>query len=264
MTTPRLYNCLKDGPDPRDYRFQARVASPKRNVWVDLRPLCPPIFDQGRVGSCTAQAGARALGFLEIKNRAELAPKSQIAFDTVEWVPFSRLFIYAAERELDGTLDRDVGSSIRTLARALANVGACTEGLWPHDASRVLERPGPECYAEASKHRITSYYRLDDANILRSVKSCLDDGYPVVFNMAVYPSFESGYVARTGCANLPNSREEQVGRHAVTIVGYEDDQGHFIVDNSWGNEWGDEGSFYLPYEYIARAELACDFWTFRL
>ena len=33
-------------------------------------------------------------------------------------------------------------------------------------------------------------------------------------------------------------------------VGYDDDRGVFIIRNSWGSNWGDNGYFYMPYEFI--------------
>jgi hypothetical protein len=42
------------------------------------------------------------------------------------------------------------------------------------------------------------------------------------------------------------------GGHAVCIVGYRDD-GRFIVRNSWGTTWGDNGFGYLHPDYITAA-----------
>jgi C1A family cysteine protease len=56
--------------------------------------------------------------------------------------------------------------------------------------------------------------------------------------------------------------EEPLGGHAVTAVGYDLEQEHFIVRNSWGVEWGDAGYFYMPFAVIDD-DLAADFWTLR-
>ena len=38
--------------------------------------------------------------------------------------------------------------------------------------------------------------------------------------------------------------------HIMTIVGYDDKEQVFIIANSWGTEWGDNGYFYMDYEYF--------------
>ena len=44
-------------------------------------------------------------------------------------------------------------------------------------------------------------------------------------------------------------------------VGYDQRQKRFIVRNSWGIEWGQQGYFTMPYAYLET--LADDFWTIR-
>jgi C1A family cysteine protease len=42
------------------------------------------------------------------------------------------------------------------------------------------------------------------------------------------------------------------GGHAICIMGYRTD-GRFIVRNSWGTTWGDQGFGYLSPDYIQAA-----------
>ena len=60
---------------------------------VDLRPHCPPVYDQGQLGSCTGNAIAGAVQF--DREKQKLKP---------DFVP-SRLFIYYGERVIEGTVD---------------------------------------------------------------------------------------------------------------------------------------------------------------
>src|SRR5438132_1613928 len=78
----------------------------------------------------------------------------------------------------------------------------------------------------------------------------LGAGFPFVFGLSVYESFETEEVAKTGDAPLPAHGEKLLGGHAVLAVGYDDSTGRFQIRNSWGEGWGKEGYFTLPYEYL--------------
>lgn len=85
-----------------------------------------------------------------------------------------------------------------------------------------------------------------------------------MFGFTVYQSFESAQVARTGKVPLPSMGESVLGGHATMAVGYSDADQRFIVQNSWGRDWGDKGYFHMPYSYLTDADLAADMWTVRL
>ena len=96
------------------------------------------------------------------------------------------------------------------------------------------------------------------------MKGCLAAGYPFVFGFAVYESFESKEVAQSGVVPMPKPGERVLGGHAVMAVGYDDEQRNFIVRNSWGSGWGQDGYFLMPYHYLHDPNLASDFWTVRM
>src|ERR1039458_10461083 len=62
------YGWKPDLPDQRDFNYAAphatAVALPPKK---DLRPGCPPVYDQGALGSCTANAIAGAIEFIQKK-----------------------------------------------------------------------------------------------------------------------------------------------------------------------------------------------------
>jgi C1A family cysteine protease len=86
----------------------------------------------------------------------------------------------------------------------------------------------------------------------------------MVFGFTVYESFEIAEVARTGIVNMPGAGEHAVGGHAVMAVGYDDHGSRFIVRNSWSEQWGIQGYFTMPYDYLLNENLSDDFWTVRL
>lgn len=254
QNTKHGYGWLPDLPDHRDKMYGAvyKVAAPPPVPLpqiVDLRPMDSPIFDQGQLGSCTGNALAGALQFLEKK-------------DKVKYMELSRLFIYYAERAIENTINTDSGAAIRDGIKTLAGLGVCSATCWPYIISKFTDQPYHSCYVEAAKHRILSYYRL---NTLDDMRHCLSSGYPFVFGFSVYESFESEEVAKTGIVPMPQSDEQLLGGHAVTAIGYNDTDKRFTVRNSWGTGWGGpmKGYFSIPYEYLTDRNLSDDLWTIR-
>ena len=244
------YGWIRDLPDHRDRYWQApALASAALPTAVDLRPQCPPVYDQGELGSCTANAIAGAIQFDEI--RAGIAPT---------WTP-SRLFIYYNERVLEGTVATDSGAQLRDGMKVIAAAGVCPETEWPYDVGRFAERPPQHAFTDADHDRVAAYLRIPQS--LTQLKSCIASGFPFVFGFTVFSSFETPEVASTGVIPLPQPSESPVGGHAVACVGYDDAAQTFIVRNSWGAAWGAAGHGFMPFAYMLDAGLAADFWTIR-
>ena len=249
--TIQKYGWLPDLPDARDHLYAAPMAVlSKLPASVDLRPKCPPVYDQGQLGSCTGNAIAGAIQFG--RRKAKQKP---------DFVP-SRLFIYYNERVIEHTVNTDAGAQIRDGIKCAVNQGACNEKTWPYNIAQFTKQPPAAAYQEAKKYQVTSYSRVTQT--LSQLKGCLANGYPFVFGFTVYESFESQQVAQTGVMTMPAPKEKVVGGHAVLAVGYDDASQSFIIRNSWGPGWGQKGYFTMPYAYITESNLADDFWTIRL
>lgn len=245
----RKYGWKRDKSDARDIAF--RLAAPVTlPVAVDLRPQCPAVYDQGELGSCTANSIAGAFEFGLLKQGLS------------DFMP-SRLFIYYNERKMEGTIKQDSGAQIRDGIKSINAVGVCTEKLWPYNPAKFTNKPSPACYNAAKGNEATSYQKIDNTD-LNALKQCLASGYPFVFGFTVFNSFESDAVAKTGIMPMPTKRDQPVGGHAVMCVGYDDEKQTFIVRNSWGDSWGDGGYFHMPYAYMTDPDLANDFWTIRI
>jgi C1A family cysteine protease len=248
--TPRRiqrYGWVPDIPDARDFMYSApEPVLAKLPRKVDLRQQCPAVYDQGQLGSCTANAIGGAFEFDQRKQKLD------------DFMP-SRLFIYYNERAMEGTIDTDSGAMIRDGIKSVAKLGVCPESDWDYDIARFRDPPPQQAYEDALEHQVVVYRRV--LNRLHQMQACLAQGYPFVFGFTVYESFESDEVARTGIVPLPPRTEKVLGGHAVVAVGYDDAKQWFVVRNSWGPDWGEHGYCYMPYTYLSDPQLASDFWA---
>ena len=245
----RSYGWIPDLPDQRDRFFAPLHAAAQLPPKADLHAGCPPVYDQGQLGSCTSNAIAGAIDFERRRQK-------------LEFMNPSRLFIYFNERVMEGTAGSDSGAMLRDGMKTIAAQGACPEALWPYFINKFAVKPGSNCYAAAAEHKTIQYSRVNQD--LAAMKSCLASGLPFVAGFTVYSSFENDAVAKTGKVPMPGPKEAVLGGHAVLAVGYSDASQRFLLRNSWGTNWGINGYFTMPYEYLANPDLADDFWTIRL
>src|SRR5216684_2306786 len=204
MTEPRKiarYGWIPDLPDERDHIYAAPPqflsALPPA---TDLRALCPGVYDQGMLGSCTANAIGGAIEFDRMKQKL------------TDFVP-SRLFIYYNERLIEGTVNSDSGAQIRDGIKTVASQGVCPEPEWPYDITKFTTKPPAKAYKDSATDRAVSYQSL--IQDLNQMKGCLASGYPFVFGFTVYESFESAAVANSGHAPMPAPSERAIGGHGV-------------------------------------------------
>lgn len=211
---------------------------------VSLLDKMPPVFDQGQLGSCTANALLGAMGFLH------------------PGFIGSRLQLYYGERLIEGTVNSDAGAAISDGVRVLQQQGVAPEAEWPYDISRFAHPPAAKAVADAPAHKITSASKLQPADF----KQCLAAGFPFVLGFTVMESFESAKVASTGLVPLPDYDEQVLGGHAVCVIGYDEHSPGgdcYLVQNSWGTGWGMQGRFWVPCAYFEHEDLASDAWTLR-
>ena len=225
-------NLQRDNEDSRDFKLRSHITSyeplPKS---VDLRPLMPTVFSQGRFGSCTANGGCANLSYL-------------INLVKGEKTTLSRMYLYNKERMNDGTpLTEDSGSSVRQICKTLKKDGVCDEELFPYYAENFSREPDEKANENAKKHRIKSYYRCDNAY---EMKFALAMGLPVLVGCGIYEDFY-----RTGKnGNIPtiDTSTPYLGGHLMLLVGFKQkpfsNKVKFIIRNSWGesikteNSWG--------------------------
>lgn len=258
--------------DPRDYTFHAKLGAKSFKLpeteyasSVNLIAFDTPVFDQGQLGSCTANA---ACGLLQFLQNVQMG-----AFTTL-----SRLYVYKYTRMIMAT-NGDTGASLRDTAMCLAVHGACPESYWNYNVNRFDEIPkwrDSEVFLSNLADNFEGAHAvrldpdgIDKATALADIKTCIRAKLPVMFGTLVYGQI--GAVNKQGDIWFPSPNEQPAGGHAMLIVGYDDDRlcigtdkkGAFLVKNSWGTEWGDNGYGWLPYEYLlSDRDLLSDCWTF--
>ena len=215
--------------------------------FVDLRSKFPICYDQGQLGSCTANALVAAYEYL------------------VPGFNFSRLFVYYNERVIENDVKYETGVYMHEGINALETHGIPLEKDWPYTISMFATKPPQEVYTSALKHKVIKAYNITQT--INNMKSLLHSGTPFVFGFVVFKEFQSYTVSITGLVPYPNSASVAMGGHACLCCGFNDTvkcpgapPGAWLVRNSWGTGWGLNGYFWLSYNYLIDHNLSSDIW----
>jgi len=212
------------------------IETPKLN-YIDLRPKFNEIFDQGKIGSCTANALT-----------------SIFEYDKTNFKG-SRLFLYYNERIYINETHKDEGAYLSDGIISLKSQGICEEKYHPYIISNVFKEPSKEAYENAKRYYVLEAFNI--SNDINEIKNWLIRNEPIAIGIAIYSNFMN---SKTGIIGIPKETDDYMGGHAVIICGFDDKNKRFIMRNSWGIYWGDKGYFYLPYDYISNKELCGDLW----
>ncbi|WP_167767661.1 GNAT family N-acetyltransferase [Bradyrhizobium frederickii] len=130
--------------------------------------------------------------------------------------------------------------------RVLRGWGVPEESEWPYD-TRIWPPEEPEGMdTAAKKHRICAYQRV---RTLGECKLALARQCPVQLSMRIVP--EDWRNPPENRIPMPANESSLTANHAICVVGY-DERDHLIIQNSWGEKWGDQGYAYLPQRYFER------------
>ena len=214
-------------------------AAPISQADVQLRAASrflatPPVANQGGEGSCTAFAAGYG-GVSYILNTVNRLPY------TTNGAMRSPEFLYNTTK-IAGSCN--AGAYISTVLSGLINRGICSWAEMPYTDGACSLQPSAAQKQLALKGKIKSYSRAASSQ----VKNWIDWGFPVVMGFSVDDNFisqamRSPFIWRTrGGVNR--------GGHAVLIMGYNDNNRTYKVQNSWGLGQHERGFFYVSYDLL--------------
>ncbi len=212
---------------------------------VDLRPWCSPVEDQLNTNSCTANAVVGAMEFHRIRKG-------------LPHVDLSRMYVYFNARRLAGTQFQDCGSFIHHVMAALMAHGVCEEAIWPFDTGRCLLPPVQPAYANGANYQAIHYGRTP---LGVPAMTALANGLPVVFGTFIPHEFYDK-AGLTGVMPMPGPVLTPAGSgHAMLLVGYDLPNQQWIIRNSWGPAWAEDGYCRVPFQTMAAYSIPIHFWT---
>jgi C1A family cysteine protease len=232
-------------PDPRNVPADTYGLATKSEV--DPRDEMQAPYDQGQLGSCTANAYAAAVEYNDLIDGGSFGTPSRLA-------------IYYGERLREGSVAEDSGAFGHDAFKDGREFGVGSEKLWPYEIDRFAEEPSREYLESRANYRIPGYKHPDPS--IDIFKAVLSNRQTIAFGFTVYDAFESYEVAETGIVPMPTRGEQILGGHEVLIVGYlSAHPDHALVRNSWGTDWGMEGYFLMPWSYVVDRHYSADWRT---
>jgi C1A family cysteine protease len=216
-----LLNIERSPIDKRD--FVAETIYPddvKLPAELDLRPFLFPVANQGMQGTCSAQVAACMKEYQERKLLNLTGDEGKM----------SPQFVYNLREEPNYQ-----GMTPRETMQILQKQGICREAIYPYGEIQYPDQMPEVSFIDAENFRIQNYAQLNEQKTLKT--ALVRDGVCYI----CFPVFNES--ARMWKAD---QGETNKGGHAMAVVGY-NRQG-FIIRNSWGSGWGDNGYTIYPYE----------------
>jgi C1A family cysteine protease len=216
--------------------FSTKAGLPDAFDWrnKDGKNWVSPMLNQANCGSCVAFA---AVGVME----TQLNISSSFAGLNLRLSP-QNLFSC-------GGGACDYGWFPGAAANHLMTKGIPDEACMPYTSGALGQDVSCKnsCADTSSRsHKIASYKTPNRSlTSVASVKQALQKG-PVMTTLTVYEDF----VAYAGGV-YKHVSGSALGGHAISIVGYDDIQGAFVIRNSWGEDWGEKGFGRVSYDDIS-------------
>ena len=225
--------------EPLEDTYTPKIPAAKS---VDLRKLFSPVRSQGELGACTAFSASSIFEYILNSHKESSSCILSPRF----------LYYNVCDKNIDGT-PIDNGSSYLKIIQSLGEHGICYEELCPY-TSDFGEEPSEAAKSDALTRLVTQ--AMNVKLVHTDITSALTEGYPVAISLKLYSSFHQpvkGFVFRPSEVELNSGDFE--GWHAMVICGYSEKEKVYIVRNSWGDDFGDNGYCYIPFSYIEDPDL---------
>ena len=208
---------------------------------ANLQKFAPAVGDQGHQGSCVAWSSAYGARTIAEAARTGEDPNS---------LKFSPSFLY---NQIG--LENCDGSYILKAMEFMTNSGAIAYDKFPYNDKDCSRQPDQQQLEEARQNRMRGFNRLtpgdrNNAIDLRAIKENLSQGAPVVIGMMVGGSYMQPMMGQDVWNPTADDRSLMgFGGHAQCVVGYDDKKygGAFLIMNSWGPSWGNNGFAWVRY-----------------
>ncbi|HLY71296.1 MAG TPA: C1 family peptidase [Puia sp.] len=222
---------------------------------ANLQKFAPTVGDQGHQGSCVAWSSAYGARTIEEAIRTGKDPNT---------IKFSPSFLYN-QIGVDGC----DGSYIQKAMEFMTQKGSVEYDRFPYNDQDCSAQPDQQLIEEAQQYKMRGANRLsagDRADVidLRAIKENLSQGAPVVIGMMVGGSYMQPMMGQDLWSPTDEDRSMQgFGGHAQCVVGYDDKKygGAFLIMNSWGQQWGNNGFAWVRYDdfkYFVREAYGID------
>jgi C1A family cysteine protease len=243
----RVCNLVPSRDITQDWKFQdalssgslaAPAALPPR---VDLRTPWWIINNQLNTGSCVGWATADGVVRYQLVAANRLAP-TQLLSPRFVWMASKETDEFSSKPE---TFIEEAGTSLKAAMDIARKYGTALESDLPFNVDTLMYAGSENAfYAGTSTRKIANYFNLGKS--LNQWKSWLAGNGPILAGLSVDATWDN---ANKTNGQLDTFQSATVrGGHAVCIVGYLADR--FIIRNSWGTTWGDQGFGYASAAYI--------------
>jgi len=248
-----------DAFDARDILFRPNISVTPKVEMIPVMGLT--VKHQGETSACTGFALSTVVEYLLRKSERDTRPA------------ISPYMLYSMARRYDefpGSVD-DSGSSLRGALKGWFRHGACAQGLFPTiDMPPAAKRPEDDWWLDAVKRPLGAYYRIDTRSIVE-MHAALNEVGILYASAGCHDGWDDGHgvtphedeptpVSRPFWVIPSTGQDMAMQGHAFVIVGYTQDG--FLIQNSWGEEWGTYGMAVLTYDDWLRNAMDC--WVVQL